>query len=69
MQWHPGCEEFISKYDVLQVMFVYMISTFNLNVRKMGSKYDMLQLKKHVCGARYVIYESWKLDSLNVIKF
>ena len=27
----------LSRNDVLQVMFVYMISTFNLTVRKMGS--------------------------------
>jgi len=38
-----------------------------LTVRKMGSKYEFLQLKN--CGARYVINESWKLDSLHVMKF
>jgi len=27
----------LSRNNVLQVMFVYMISTFNLTVRKMGS--------------------------------
>ena len=37
VNWHPSCEEIVSKYDVLQVMTVYMISTFNLTVRKMGS--------------------------------
>ena len=59
----------MSKYAVLQAMFVYMISKFNLNVRKRGFKYDLLQLEKDVCGARYVINESRKLDSLNVINF
>jgi len=49
VHWHPSCKEIVSKYDVLQVIFVYMISNFNLNVRKMGSKYDMLQLNKDVC--------------------
>jgi len=37
VHWHPSCEEIIWKYDVLQVMFVYMISKFNLTVRKMSS--------------------------------
>jgi len=25
VHWHPSCKEIVSKYDVLQVMFVYMI--------------------------------------------
>jgi len=54
---------------VLQVLVVYMISTFLLNVRKMGSTYNLLYLKKDVCGARYVINEILILDSLNVKKF
>jgi len=57
VHWHPSCKEIVLKYYVLQVMFVYMISTFNINVGKMGSKYELLQLKKDVCGARYVINE------------
>jgi len=50
--------EIVSKCDVLQVMFVYTISTFTLIVQEIGSKYDMLQLKKDVLGARYVKNES-----------
>jgi len=57
LHWHPSDKEIFSKYDVLLVMFVYMIATFNLNVRKMGSKYNLLHLKKDVCGVRYVINE------------
>jgi len=60
VHWHPSCEEIVSYYDVPQVTFVYMISSFNLTVMKMGSK-------KY--GTRYVISESWKLDSLHVMKF
>jgi len=30
----------VSRNDVLQVMFVYMISTCNLTVRKVGSQFD-----------------------------
>ena len=37
VHWHPRCDEIVSKYDVLQVMFVYKISTFNITMRKMGS--------------------------------
>jgi len=37
VHWHPSCEEIVSKYHVLQVMFVYMITTFNLTVWKMCS--------------------------------
>ena len=69
VHWHPSNNEIISKYDVLQVLVVYMISTFLLNVRKMGSTYNLLYLKKDVCGARYVINEILILDSLNVKKF
>jgi len=39
-------QEIVSKYDVLQVMFIYMISTFNLTEQKMGSKHDLLHLIK-----------------------
>jgi len=49
VHWHPSCEEIVSYYDVPQVTFVYMISSFNLTVMKMGSK-------KY--GTRYVISES-----------
>jgi len=34
LHWHPSCKEIFSKYDVLQVMFVYLISTFILIVIK-----------------------------------
>jgi hypothetical protein len=44
-------QEIVSKCDVLQVMFVYMISTFSLTVQKMGSKHDLLLFKKDVLGA------------------
>jgi hypothetical protein len=32
VHWHPSCEEIVSKYHVLQVTFVYTITTFILTV-------------------------------------
>jgi len=37
VHWHPSCEEIVSKYHVLQVMFVYIITKFKLTVWKMCS--------------------------------
>jgi len=61
VHWQPIWQEIVSKSDVLQVMFVYMILTFSLIVQEMGSKHDLRQLKNDVLGARYV--KKWELKT------
>ena len=54
-------QEIVSKYDVLQVMLVYMFSTCSLTVQKMGSKHD-----SHLTSWRRIwrsICDKWELKT------